>query len=136
MSLRLQRLRQLMKEQVSDIIQSRMRDPDLGFVTVTDVEISADLRRAKVFVSVYGSEAEQKASFNALQRAAGFVRSELGGRLDLRFTPEIVFEYDSGVARGARIFELLADLETSEQSPEGAASGEDKEEREDSNLGE
>jgi len=127
MSVRLRRLRALMKEQVSDIIQSRMSDPELGFVTVTDAELSPDLRHAKVFVSVYGSAEERAGSLRALQRATGFVRSQLGERLRLKFTPEIVFVYDPAVERAARVFELLADLHAGDAAAAGAeAPGEEE----------
>lgn len=105
--LRVQRLAELMKKEVSDIIQKGIKDPRIGFVTVTDVEVSGDLRSAKVFVSVYGSEEEKVKTLEGLESAKGFIRSEIGQRINLRFTPEIYFRFDESIARSARILELL-----------------------------
>src|SRR3990170_227617 len=80
MSLRREKLQELFKEEASAILQRRLRDPRIGFVSVTEVELSADLRHAKIFVSVLGDEEAKRRTMEALDRAAGFVRSELGRR--------------------------------------------------------
>jgi ribosome-binding factor A len=110
--LRAQRLRELIKKEVSDLIQRGIKDPRIGFVTVTDVEVSADLRNVKIFVSVYGDEQEKMRTLEGLNSAKGFIRSELGQRISLRFTPEIYFKFDESIERSARIMELLKELET------------------------
>lgn len=103
---RAQRMREGMKRETSEILQT-MKDPRIGFVSVTDVEVSPDLRHAKVFVSVYGDEDVKTTTMDALVKAQGFVRSELGKRIRLRHTPEIVFHPDDSIERGARINALL-----------------------------
>jgi len=102
-----ERLAEQIKEEVSLIIAGEVEDPRVGFVTVTDVKLSADLRHAKVYVSVIGSENEVKGSLAALRHATGFIRHQLGAALRMRHTPELHFDYDDAEARAARIEELL-----------------------------
>jgi ribosome-binding factor A len=109
---RARRVAEEIKKELSQIIRSEMKDPRMGFLSVTDVEISADLRVAKVFVSIMGSEKEQALSMGILQRAVGFLRTELGKRIRLRYTPELSFHLDSSIAQGAKIDKLLRELET------------------------
>lgn len=101
--------------ELSAIIQDGLiRDPSVGYVTVTDVVVTDDLRQAKVYVSVYGEGDVPEKSLAALQRAAPFLRRELGGRLRLRFTPELEFKLDESLQRGARIDTLLKRIEKGE----------------------
>lgn len=93
------------------MIQRQLKDPRLGFVTVTDAEISRDLRHAKVFVSVLGDEKARKQSLKALNSAVGLLRGEFARRAHLRVAPEIEFRFDEGIERGQRIFELLHSIE-------------------------
>ena len=87
-----------------------MKDRRIGFVTVTGVQISPDLRRAKVFVSLMGSEDEKNESLAALNHAAGWVRHELGQRIRMRFSPEIVFLADTSQEYGERIDKLIDEI--------------------------
>lgn len=103
---RAQRMREGLKRETSEILRT-MKDPRIGFVSVTDVEVSRDLRHVKVFVSIYGDAEEKTDTLQALVHAQGFVRSELGKRIRLRHTPEIAFRMDESIERGARINELL-----------------------------
>lgn len=107
MSLRREKLQELFKEEAGAILQRRLRDPRVGFVSVTDVELSADLRHAKIFVSVLGDEEAKQRTMAALAGAAGFVRGELGRRVRMRFVPEVLFRLDESIERGARINALL-----------------------------
>jgi ribosome-binding factor A len=107
---RLDRVNQLIKEEISLLLQRELKDPRLGFVTVTDVQTSKDLRVAKVFVSVLGDEAQWAASLAALASARGFVRNWLRQHLDLRVTPELDFRADRSMEHAARIQELLKQL--------------------------
>jgi len=111
---RLERLKGQFKEEVSDIIRG-MKDPRVGFVSITSLELSGDHRHIKAFVSVLGSEEEQKATIKALDNAAGFIRSEMGRRIQLRHTPEIIFRLDDSMEHGAHINKLLKDLERQEK---------------------
>lgn len=115
MSLRLQRVRELLKEEISHILLREMKDPRLGFLTVTDVEVSADLRHARVYVSVLGSKEEGQATMEALENAAGFVRRTLGERVRLRYIPELVFVYDPTAEKAARLERLLASIRSSKE---------------------
>src|ERR1700675_2637203 len=92
------------------IVQRQLKDPRLGFVTVTEVDTTPDLKHAKVFVSVLGPEAQWAASFKALESARGFVWSWLRRNLDLRVTAEIMFRPDRSMEHAAHIQSLLADL--------------------------
>jgi ribosome-binding factor A len=98
-----------MKQEIADILMRKIKDPRIGFVTITDVEITDDLKNAKVFVSVYGGDKD--ASLKGLKSASPFIRSELGRRMRLRVVPEILFRFDSTVEQGAHIMELLRDIE-------------------------
>ncbi|HJQ70172.1 MAG TPA: 30S ribosome-binding factor RbfA [Blastocatellia bacterium] len=104
-----ERLAEQIKEEVSLIIAGEVEDPRIGFVTVTEAKLSADLRYAKIFVSVLGTEDEVAASLAALNHAAGFIRHQLGAALRIRRTPEIHFVYDDTVKTAARIEELLSE---------------------------
>src|ERR1700753_3814710 len=92
---------------VSDAIAKDLLDPRVGFVTVTAVKTSPDLRHARVYVSVLGDEQARDASIDALQAAHGFLQSRLAGQLRLEHTPALTFDYDDSVDRGMRITELL-----------------------------
>ena len=100
-----------MKQEIADILMRKIKDPRIGFVTVTDVDLADDLRNAKVFVSVYGGDDQKKDSLEGLKSASSFIRSELGRRMRLRFVPELLFRFDATVERGAHIMELLREIE-------------------------
>lgn len=108
-----------MKEEIADILMRKIKDPRVGFVTVTGVELSDDLRNAKVFVSSYGAGREDLLA--GLASAAAFIRGELGRRMRLKFLPELLFRYDDTVERGSRIMDLLHGLESGgKKEDEGA----------------
>jgi ribosome-binding factor A len=98
-----------MKQEIADILMKKIKDPRIGFVTVTDVDLSDDLRNAKIFVSMYGGNKEE--TFKGLKSAAPFIRSELGRRMAMRCVPEILFRYDGTAEQGAHIMELLHEIE-------------------------
>jgi ribosome-binding factor A len=108
---RLDRVNQLIKEEISTLLQRELKDPRLGFVTVTEVETSKDLRVAKVFVSVLGDERQWASSLAALTSARGFVRNWLRQHLDLRVTPDVDFRPDRSMEHAARIQSLLKDVQ-------------------------
>lgn len=121
---RLDRVNQLIKEEISLLLQRGLKDPGLGFVSVTDVEVSKDLRTARVYVSVLGSDEKWTSSLAALDRARGYIRSWLTPRLRLRVVPQISFHPDRSMAHAAHIQKLLADLRPAEpESGEGEATG-------------
>ncbi|SPF55236.1 30s ribosome binding factor [Candidatus Desulfosporosinus infrequens] len=110
------RLSETLKEEISQLILVELKDPRIGFVTVTSVDVANDLAHAKVYVSVLGSEDEGKASLDTLNRAAGFIRTEIGKRIRLRHVPAIVFVYDPSIQHGAHIAKLLRDVGLAEDS--------------------
>jgi len=104
---RLGRINEEFKKELSDIIRN-MKDPRIPVMTsVVAVNVTPDLRYAKIYVSVMGDEGVQKDALTALKKSAGYVRREIGNRLKLRHTPEPVFELDRSIEHGARITELL-----------------------------
>ncbi|MCM8770752.1 MAG: 30S ribosome-binding factor RbfA [Candidatus Omnitrophica bacterium] len=104
---RVERVSQILKEEISNILHDEIKDPRLGFITVTRVELTNDLRQAKVFFSVLGSETEQKDTKQALESSGGFIRRLIAQRLNLRFTPEIVFKLDRSAEYSIQIQEAL-----------------------------
>lgn len=121
---RASRLGEALKEEISQMIREELKDPRIGFVTVTSVEVAEDLGHAKVFVSVLGDSQQCKESLEALNRAAGFIRNEIGRRIRLRYTPEITFKYDSSIEHGAHIAELLREVHTEKTEDEDDSHGE------------
>jgi len=109
MAYRPERLAEVIKTETADILR-QLKDPRIGFVTVTGVDVSSDLRYAKVRVSVLGTPDEQKETFRTLQRAQGFVRTELGRRIRLRYAPEITFRPDDSISEGIRLSALIDTL--------------------------
>jgi ribosome-binding factor A len=107
---RVEKLRELIREEVSDIIHRSLKDPRIGFASVTDVELSSDLRHAKIYVSVLGGEQERQRTMEALQNAVGFVRTELSRRIRIYRAPEIQFRLDRSIERGTRVMELLREI--------------------------
>lgn len=110
MSFRPERLAEAIKKEVSSLLREELKDPRIGFVSITSVEVSKDLRYANIFASVFGGPAEQKATIGALQKAQGFVRGELAKRIRLRYTPEITFKLDHSISRGSRLIELMNEV--------------------------
>jgi ribosome-binding factor A len=112
---RLVRLQELILQKVSEIIL-HLKDPSLGFITITGAEISHDVSVAKIFYSVLGTPFEKEATFVALERAKSYIRREVGKLENLRRVPDLVFIYDESVERAARVNQLLHSIE-GEQKP-------------------
>src|SRR5438270_10962456 len=104
---RQEKLGELIAVELSELIRTRLKDPRIGFASITHVEVSGDLRHAKVFVSVMGTPEEQEQTMKGLKNATGLLRHELASRLVLRFMPELVFKLDISVADGARVPDLM-----------------------------
>ena len=115
-SRRQSRLDSQIQEEISDIILRKIKDPGMGFVSITKTKVSADLSHAKVYFSVIGGEADAEKSMACLDRAANFIRSELGRRLHVRRIPELKFFYDDSAVRGARIDKILKQLKEDEHA--------------------
>lgn len=110
MSHRPEKVEQFIKKELSEILRREVRDPRIGFVSVTDVEVSVDLRHARVFVSVLGEDEAKAATMDGLRSALGYIRRELGSRLQMRYTPDITFRLDESIERGARVNKLLGEV--------------------------
>ncbi len=108
---RQEKLGELIAAELSELLRTRVKDPRVGFASITHVEVSGDLRHAKVFVSVMGSSEEREATMQGLKNATGFLRHELATRLVLRYMPEIAFKLDKSIEEGARILELIHQVE-------------------------
>ncbi|WP_217585567.1 30S ribosome-binding factor RbfA [Lentibacillus saliphilus] len=108
--IRANRVSEQMKKELGDILTRKIKDPRVGFVTVTDVEVSGDLQQAKIFISVFGDDKKKQDSLIGLAKAKGYIRSEIGRRIRLRKTPEISFEFDEAHEYGNRIDAILRDL--------------------------
>ncbi|MBM7564657.1 30S ribosome-binding factor RbfA [Paenibacillus sacheonensis] len=107
---RVGRVGEQIKKELSTIIQTELKDPRIGFITVTGVEITNDLSQARVYLSVLGSDEQKEETLKALGRGTGFIRSELGKRIRFRHTPELIFKFDSSIEYGSRIESLLNDI--------------------------
>jgi ribosome-binding factor A len=122
---RIERVNRLMKEEISALLQRELKDPRIGFVTVTDVEVSKDLSQAKVYVSILGPEEDWKATLAALESAKGFIRNWLRQHLRLRVIPSLLFRPDRSMAHAAHIQGLLAHLKAQETSETPASPDEE-----------
>jgi len=111
-----QRVAEAIREAVAEFLQSEARDPRIGFVTVTGVKVTADLKRAVVAVMVHGDEDAKAQSLRSLTHAAGAMRRTIGAQLRLKTVPEVVFELDRELERAARIESLLAGLRRPEDA--------------------
>lgn len=107
---RVGRVGEQIKKELSHILQNDIKDPRIGFITVTGVEITNDLSQAKVYLSVLGDDEQKEGTLKALEQAGGFIRSELGKRVRLRHTPELIFKFDASIEYGSRIDQLLRNL--------------------------
>ena len=128
--LRVEKLQELMKQEISEIILRELKDPRIGFVTVTAVQCTGDLREAKVYVSIMGSEQQIADSWKGLQSSLGFIRREIGHRIRLRFTPELTFELDKSLDYSAHIHELLLQIQRDEAAKKEDTPAETKEDGE------
>ena len=112
---RTERVADLIREELAEIVARKLKDPRVGFVTFTRVKVSRDMRHASVYVSPMGDEAAQRSTLQGLQAASGFLRSELGRRLRLRYTPELRFFRDASLEQGARVLRLLDEIRRKEE---------------------
>ena len=111
----MRRVDEAMRAVLSDAIAKDLKDPRVGFVTVTGVKTSPDLRHARVYVSVLGDEPEREASIDGLRSAHGYLQRRVASELTLKHTPSLEFEYDGSVDRGMRINEILSEEQAAAQ---------------------
>jgi ribosome-binding factor A len=117
---RAQRVADFIREEGSEIIARRLKDPRIApMTTITSVDVSGDLSVVRIYVSVMGDQEAKDATMTALNKGKGFFRSELGRRLNLRHVPEITFELDESIDRGARILGILSKLSAGKGPADG-----------------
>jgi ribosome-binding factor A len=107
------------RAELADILLRKTKDPRVGFVTITRVEMSVDLKHARVLISVLGDEYQKKQTLKGLKSASHFLRGELGKRLQIRNTPELMFVLDESIERGARMLDILRKIKAEEEEKEG-----------------
>jgi len=122
---RAERVADQIRMEVADILMRKTKDPRVGFVTVTDVEVSSDLRVARVYVTTLQDAQEEEETFKGLSKDVGFIRAELGRRLALRYTPELTFFRDETGTRANRVLSLLDQVSgnappTADEGPSGS----------------
>lgn len=119
---RIERMNNLIRREISEMLQRRVKDPRLGgFIEITGVMVSPDLRRATVYISFFGNQEEHEKVLGVLITASGFFRNELAKRLELRYVPELKFKWDDSIEQGAYIQELIDNIR------EGSITDEDRE---------
>ncbi|MGD9677161.1 MAG: 30S ribosome-binding factor RbfA [Vulcanibacillus sp.] len=109
------RVGEQIKKEISKIINTELKDPRIGFVTITGVDLTGDLSQATVHISVYGSEKEIKDTLETIEKAKGFLRSEIGKRIRFRHIPELFFKFDSSIEYGYKIEKLLKEIKETDQ---------------------
>lgn len=116
------------QEELGRILTRGLKDPRVGFVTITGVELSPDLRHARVYYSVMGTEEEKRQTAEGLGAAKGFLKREVARALSLRYVPELRFLYDDSAERGARIEKLLREVRMQEAGEDTEGAAEEKDE--------
>jgi len=114
--LRIEKLQELIKQEVGKMLLMDIKDSRIGFVTVTGVEMTGDLREAKIYVSIMGNDEQIKSSLEGLNSALGYIRREIGRRIKIRFTPEISFALDKSLDYSEHIQKLLLKVQAEERS--------------------
>ena len=114
--LRVRKIQEFIKQEVSSMLLKEIKDPRLGFVTVTGVHLTGDLREATVYVSLFGSDREKAESLEALNNARGFIRRELGNRLKIYYTPTIDFDVDTSLDYGMHIEGLIKKIHKDDEA--------------------
>jgi ribosome-binding factor A len=112
--LRAEKVQEFIKQEISKMVLNELKDPRIGFVTVTQVEVDNDLRHAKIYVSLMGSDEQKANTWQGLQKALGYMRSEVGKRIRLRLTPELSLHLDESLDYSTRIQELLLKIKREE----------------------
>ncbi|CUH96135.1 hypothetical protein P22_2223 [Propionispora sp. 2/2-37] len=114
--LRVEKVQAFIKQEASKMILNELKDPRIGFVTVTQVEVSGDLRHAKIYLSLMGSDEEKAKSWQGLSKAVGFLRTEIGKRLKMRFSPELTLHLDESLDYSEKIQKLLLKIKQDEDT--------------------
>ncbi|SDC87647.1 ribosome-binding factor A [Paenibacillus sp. UNCCL117] len=114
--IRVGRVGEQIKKEISQIIQSELKDPRIGFITVTGVDVTNDYSQAKVYLSVLGTDEQREETLKALGRSSGFIRSELGKRIRIRKIPDLQFKFDASIDYGSKIQSILHQINEGESN--------------------
>lgn len=117
-SQRSEKVAEAIRREISEVIHNEMKDPRIGFLTVTKVRVTDDLRHAEVYFSILGAKEDRKKALDGLNSAGGFLRRQIGERLKLRYTPELKFTLDKSIEYSAHIAEVLEKLKKEKESSE------------------
>lgn len=115
-SSRLQKVADVLRQAISDVLMVKAHDHRIGFVSITEVQVAPDLASARIFVSCMGTEEEKKRSMRGLRSAAPFIRSEIAQKINLRYMPKLIFIRDDSLAKGDHILDLLSKLKTERET--------------------
>ena len=118
-SARTHRVGELIKEELSEMIKRQLKDPRIGLVTITGVEVSPDLRHADVYIDVLGNKKQRETTLEGLRRSSGYLRKELSKKLRLKHFPELKFEFDPSIEAGLRIEKIIKKLHRREEESHG-----------------
>lgn len=110
MSVKAEKVAGIIQKEISEIIQLELKDPKVGFITITDVTVTNDLSIAKIYVSFLGQKAREEAGMKALQRSKGFLRSALAKRMTMRKVPELIFKIDDSLEKGNKIERIIYEI--------------------------
>ena len=114
-----ERVQEALRQEISRIVQNELKDPRLGFLTITGVELTRDLRYAKVYFSVLGDAKNKQLALKGLKSAKGFIKGLIADRIKLRFMPELDFRIDESFDRGKHIYDILDALKKEKDNEEG-----------------
>lgn len=119
---RLARVRELLKQEIAEVLRQEMSIQEVGLLTVNAVGVSRDLRSAIVFLGFVGTPAQRKLALATLEEKAGWIQSRVGGTVRLKFTPELRFQIDDSIEQGNRVLAILDELEQGNRTPDSAGS--------------
>lgn len=118
-SSRTHRIGELIKEEISEIIHREIKDPRIGFLTITGVDVTPDLRHADVYISVLGTKRQKEETLSVLQKAAGFLRKELSSRIEIKYFPDLRFAIDPSIEAGIKIDRIIKKIHESDTNKIG-----------------
>ena len=110
MNMRAERVGEQMKQEIMDIVNNKVKDPRIGFLTITEVQLTNDLSIATIYLTALGNDKQIDDTFKGLEKAKGFIKSEIGSRMRLRIVPDLKFEYDESIDYGNKIEKMIQDL--------------------------
>jgi len=114
---RAERVAELIRTEISDVLNKKINDPRIGFTSITHVDVTGDLKHALVYVSVYGEKEKKDATMDGLNSAKGYIRSSIAPRFDLKFFPDLVFKLDNSIEKASKVFGIINKLHKEDERP-------------------